>query len=190
MTEVVVSVTRPEICFIGNLNEYPCHSNNQNDEHRFLLDHRMSVTVSIRDTETDTLKDIVELICIYVNMNNKKDIKSCKDNDLNEVIKRVKQINMPVESLIIVNSAIVERTATLEEVTQAFEKIQCVLCRAASAIFKTDHSHSIYFDYKFIQPKTAKWINASLRDYADCNMIKEKYEDGCYIHEINCETLK
>lgn len=184
MTEVIASVTRPEICVIRNLNEHPCHANEQPADQGFLLDHRMNVTVSIRDTETGNVKNIVELMCMYVNMDSKKDVLNCKDTDFGEVISRVEMVNMPVDSLIIIHSANVTRKATIEEMLQAFEKIQCILCRASSITFKTGYDPGIYFDYKFMQPKAAKWIDASLRDYTDGDMRKEKYEDGCYIHKI------
>lgn len=184
MTEVVVSVTRPEICVIRHLNEHPCHVNEQPCDQQFLLDHRMNVNIAIRDVESGSVKPIVDLNCMYVNMDSKKDIVSCKDTDFQEVIERVEKVNMPVDNLIIVHSAIVTRKATLEEMTQAFEKIQCVLCRAASVTFKIGYDPGIYFDYKFMQPKAAKLIDASLREYTDGDMRKEKYEDGCYIHKI------
>lgn len=190
MTEVVASVTRPEICVIRNLNEHPCHVNEQPDDQQFLLNHRMSVTVSIRNTETDTIKNIAELNCMYVNMDSKKDILECKDTNFKEIIERVENVNMPVDSLIIVHSAVVTRKATIEEMVQAFEKIQCVLCRAASVTFKTGYDPGIYFDYKFMQPKASKWIDASIREYTDGDMRKEKYEDGCYIHKIPWKHAK
>lgn len=184
MAEVVASVTRPDICVIRNLDTHPCHSNEQPVDQKFLLDHRMNVTVSIRDNETGSVKNIVELACMYVNMDSKKDVLDCKNTDFDEVINRVEILNMTVDNLIIVHSATVTRKATIEEMLQAFEKIQCILCRASSVTFKTGYDPGIYFDYKFMQPKAAKWIDASLRDYTDGDMRKEKYEDGCYIHKI------
>ena len=184
MTEVIASVNRPEICVISNLETHPCHPNEQPSDQQFLLNHRMSVTISIRDTETGNVKNIVDLLCMYVNMDSKRDITVCKDTDFKEVIERVENVNMPVDSLIIVHSATITRKATIEELSQVFEKIQCVLCRAASITFKTGYDPGIYFDYKFMQPKASKLVDASIREYTDGDMRKEKYDDGCYIHKI------
>ena len=190
MYEVVASVTRPEICVIGSLETHPCHENEQPMNQKFRLEHAMNVSIIVKEKDDNdenakvTVKNVVELNCMYVNMDSKKDIASCKDTDFKEVIERVESVDMPLDNLIIVHSATISRRATVEELAKAFEKIQCVLCRAASVTFNTGYDPGIYFDYKFMQHKSARLIDASIREYNDGDMRKEVYEDGCYIHKI------
>lgn len=184
MSEIVASITRPEVLVIKNIKTQPCNKKDQPVNQQFLLDHRMIVTVAIRDNEESPARNLVELNCMCVNMDSRQDQISCMDTDFKEVIQRVNELDVPLNNLIIVHSANICKKATLEELGKAFEKIQCVLCRASSLTFKIEGAPGIYFDYKFMQPKSAKWISASLREY-DGDMRKEVYADGEYIHKIN-----
>lgn len=182
--EILASVTKPEICVIRDIETKPCHKEDQPSDQEFLTNHRMIVSLFSRETEEDKPKAIADLHCMYVNMDSRKDIEACKDTDYAEIINRVERVNMPLDNLIIVHSATVCRKATLEELSKAFEKIHCILCRAASTTFNTGYDPGIYFDYKFMNSKSAKWIDASVREYTDGDMRKETYDDGCYIHKI------
>jgi hypothetical protein len=100
------------------------------------------------------------------------------------VITRVEELKMPLDNLVIIHSARICKEVSINELSIAFEKIHCILCRAATLTFKEGWDIGVYFDFKYMEQGTAKLLSAVIREYNDGDMRKEVYDNGIYIHKI------
>lgn len=187
--KLTASIIKPNICYIKNIDTKPCEIESQPCDSEFRADHEMIVTISTVDKDSNDSKLVAALHCIVVDMTNQDDVKECLNSNYKDVMDNILSIDTeyPLDNLIIVHDISFSRWASIKDIHRMFERLHCILCRAASSAFKCGYNPGIYFDLTKMQSESAEILKKFIREYNDGDMRKKVYNNGMYIHKIFME---
>ena len=183
---IYASILKPDICVINDICTKPCDKDEQPLDQDFF--NKYSTIIEIDSGNEEQRDTIARLSCVCIDTSNQDDMSIFSKTGFSEDIERATGLNMPLDNLVIVHQLYINTSASFEVISKAFEKIHCIVCRAASIEIKEGHNIGIYFDFSCMNNTIIKLLSASLSDYIDGDMRKEEYENGIYIHKIPWNT--
>lgn len=186
---LTASVIKPNICYMKNIDTKPCEIDSQPCDSEFRTDHEMIVTISTVDKDNNDSKLVSALHCVVVNMKDDDDVKEILKSNYKDVMDNILSIDTkyPIDNLIIVHDIWFSRWASIKDINRMFERLHCILCRAASSAFCRGYNPGIYFDLTKMQKESAEILEKFIREYNDGDMRKKTYNNGIYIHKIFME---